>query len=83
MEKSEKIISSLNRIENRLSSTKTILTVPELAEYTKLSVSFIYKLTSKSKIPHYKPGGKIIYFNREEVDQWLMHIRVKPESELI
>ena len=28
------------------------------------------------KIPHYKPTGKLIYFSRSELDDWLLHNRV-------
>ena len=55
-----------------LHSKKKVLTLEELASYTGLSKSHIYKLTSAMAIPHYKPNGKNIYFNRDEVDNWLL-----------
>ena len=30
------------------------------------------KLTANKEIPHYKPRGKMIYFAKEELDEWLL-----------
>lgn len=40
--------------------------------YIGVSESLLYKLTSGKEIPHYKPRGKMIYFAKEELDEWLM-----------
>jgi hypothetical protein len=37
----------------------------------------MYKLTCTSRIPHFKPHGKIIYFSKAEIDAWLMKNPVK------
>lgn len=34
------------------------------------------------EIPHYKPRGKICYFNLQEVEQWLQSNRVATDTEL-
>ncbi len=36
-----------------------------------MSKSKIYKLTSENAIPHRKRGGKTLWFNREELENWL------------
>jgi excisionase family DNA binding protein len=54
-----------------LACFKRVLTVPELAAYTGLSQSYVYKLTSTHAIPHYRPQGKLVYFDRFEIDEWL------------
>lgn len=51
---------------------KTVLNFNEVAEYTGLSKSHLYKLTSTGGIPCYKPTGKKIYFKKEEIDDWLL-----------
>jgi excisionase family DNA binding protein len=51
---------------------KKALTLAETARYTGLSTSQLYKMTFKGTIPHYKPRGKMIYFNREELDAWML-----------
>jgi excisionase family DNA binding protein len=62
----------LSRIENLLLENKTVLNFDEVAEYTGLSKSHLYKLTSTAGIPCYKPSGKKIYFKKTEIDDWLL-----------
>ncbi|EGR1136752.1 MULTISPECIES: helix-turn-helix transcriptional regulator [Gammaproteobacteria] len=52
--------------------TKEVMTINECAQYTGLSVSYLYKLTHKKLIPFFKPMGKRLYFKRTEIDQWLL-----------
>ena len=40
--------------------------------YIGVSESMLYKLTSSKEIPHYKPRGKMVYFAKEELDEWLL-----------
>ena len=62
--------------------TKEVLTSEEVARYMGVSRSYLYKLTMRREIPHYKPMGKICYFNRQEVEQWLQSNRVATDTEL-
>lgn len=62
--------------------TKEVLTSDEVAKYMGVSKSYLYKLTMRHEIPHYKPMGKICYFNRKEVEQWLQSNRVATDDEL-
>ena len=62
--------------------TKEVLTSEEVARYMGVSRSYLYKLTMRREIPHYKPRGKICYFNRQEVEQWLQRNRVATDTEL-
>jgi len=55
---------------------KEILTIEEASEFLGLSTSRLYKMTSNKDIPHYKPGGKKIYLNRQELEQWILNNRV-------
>ncbi|HEY9117391.1 MAG TPA: helix-turn-helix domain-containing protein [Roseivirga sp.] len=72
----------LERIEQLLLGSKTVMTVDEAVIYTGLSKSYLYKLTSAGVIPHYKPNGKQIYFKKEEIDTWLLRNRVRSSSEI-
>ena len=68
----DSIKNILKRIEcNTLLATKTVLTVDDVATLTGLSKSHIYKLTYSHQIPHYKPSGKQVYFDRSEIEEWL------------
>ncbi|GHA68733.1 helix-turn-helix domain-containing protein [Pontibacter akesuensis] len=71
----------LRNIETLLLSQKTVLNFEEVASYTGLSKSYLYKLTSAAQIPHFKPQGKHIYFNKAEVDQWLQRNHTQPLNE--
>lgn len=60
---------------------KEILTVEEASEFLGLSTSRLYKMTSNKEIPHYKPGGKKIYLNRQELEQWILNSRIASTSD--
>ena len=75
------IQEQLEEIKQLLLSGKNILNVNELVSYTSYSKSHIYKLTSQNKIPYSKPGGKAIFFDKKEIDQWLLQNKVSPIDE--
>lgn len=62
--------------------TKEVLTSDEVAQYMGISKSYLYKLTMRQEIPHYKPLGKMCYFNRVEVENWLQSNRVATSEEI-
>lgn len=59
-----------------------LLTLQEASVYLKVSKSYLYKLTSSKKIPFYKPAGKLIYFIKSEIDEWLFEGKVLTVDEL-
>lgn len=61
---------------------KEVLTSDEVARYMGVSKSFLYKLTMRGEIPHYKPTGKMCYFNRRELEQWLQQNRCSSSIEI-
>lgn len=61
---------------------KEVLTSDEAARYMGISKSYLYKLTMKQAIPHYKPMGKMCYFNRAELVEWLQQNRVATTTEI-
>ena len=63
-------------------NTKEVLTTDEAASYMGVSKSYLYKLTMGRKIPHYKPMGKMCFFNRKEIEMWLQANRVATDEEL-
>lgn len=52
-------------------AAKEILTFDEACVYMGVSRSFMYKCTSTNRIPHYKPSGRMIYFKKEELAEWI------------
>ena len=61
---------------------KEVLTTEEAAAYMGMRKSYLYKLTMNKKIPHYKPMGKVCYFQRKELEAWLLSNRVSTDEEL-
>jgi excisionase family DNA binding protein len=82
MDNLQSIDDRLRNIETLLLTKKTVLNFDEVAAYTGLSKSYLYKLTCSGGIPCYKPQGKHIYFNKQEIDQWLLQNRKATISEL-
>ena len=76
------ILSKLEVIErNSLLAAKNVLTIDDVAVLTGMSKSHLYKLTCTRQIPFYRPNGKIVYFDRAELEGWLKQNRVTPEYE--
>jgi len=61
---------------------KEVLNFNETAVYLEVSHSHLYKLTSTGTIPAYKPNGKKLYFNREELNKWLLSNRQTSISDI-
>ena len=61
---------------------KEVLTSEEAAKYMGISMSYLYKLTMRQQIPFYKPMGKMCYFNRHELEEWLQSNRVSSSDEI-
>jgi excisionase family DNA binding protein len=73
----------LNRIEAyTLLAAKNVLSFADVVLLTGLSKSHLYKLTCSHQIPHYKPTGKQIYFDRSEVEEWMKQNRVATMAEI-
>lgn len=67
---------------NTIFCTKEVLTSDEASRYMGVSKSYLYKLTMRGQIPHYKPMGKMCYFNRLELEEWLQSNRIATDSEI-
>lgn len=61
---------------------KQVLNFNEACRFLEVSQSHLYKLTSAGSIPHYKPNGKKLYFNRAELESWLLRNRNSTQEEI-
>lgn len=68
--------------KNLMVCQKEILTLDEAAQYTGMTPSALYKLTSTRKIPFSKPNGKNCFFKRTELEAWLMSNPVATTDEI-
>lgn len=67
---------------NIISTTKAVLTSDEAAKYMGITRSYLYKLTMNAELPFYKPMGKLVYFKREELEEWLLRYRNSTKEEI-
>ena len=65
------LIKRLEKVECDQYVQKDVFTTEEACLFLDISPSQLYKLTSKQKIPHYKPRGKMVYFDKKELVKWL------------
>ena len=72
LEPVENLLQRLDLLENSIYTTKRVFTFQEACMYIGVSESMLYKLTASKEIPHYKPRGKMVYFAKEELDEWLL-----------
>ncbi|MEC3908747.1 helix-turn-helix domain-containing protein [Tamlana sp. 2201CG12-4] len=76
------ILERLDRLEKLLIGHKEVLTFDETCDYTGISRSYLYKLTSSGKIPHSKPNGKMLFFEKKKLVDWLLQNNRKSKQEL-
>jgi len=62
--------------------TKMVLTTDEAALYMGISKSTLYKWSMSRRVPHFKPSGKLLFFNRVELENWLQRNRVSTDDEI-
>jgi excisionase family DNA binding protein len=61
--------------------TKEIFTLEEAALYIGVSRSQMYRLTHLHLIPYYKPSGKLVFFEKAELNKWLRQNQVKSDAQ--
>ena len=59
-----------------------VLSFDEASKFLNLSKSYLYKLTSGNLIPHYKPQGKMLYFEKAELEAWLRQNPIKTSAQI-
>ena len=78
----EAILKQLADIRSySLLAAKNVLSIDDVALLTGLSKSYVYKLTCRKEIPYYKPNGKLIYFDRQEIENWMRRNKVNSVDE--
>ena len=62
--------------------TNELLTTAQAAEYLGIKKSYLHKMMMRKEIPFYKPNGKLCFFDKLELDQWLRRIRISTKEEV-
>lgn len=65
-----------------MENERNLMTTTEAARYLGLKPNYLYKLMMRRAIPYYKPGGKLCFFAKADLDAWLTRVRVKSQSEI-
>lgn len=68
-------------MENLLRDAKQVLTLEEAALFMGISKSSLYKMTHKHELTFFRPNGKIIYFEKSELLNWMRQNRSMSEAE--
>ena len=79
MEKS--IEMRVAELENLVLHSKNVLSFEEASRFLNLSKSYLYTLTSGNLIPHYKPQGKMLYFEKTELEAWLRQNPIRTQAQ--
>jgi prophage regulatory protein len=77
------ILEKLNKLEILLTdSTKKILNIEDLINYTGYKRTYVYKLVHNNIIPYSKPNGKALFFERSEIESWLLQNKIQSKSQI-
>lgn len=71
----------IDSLAQKIFAAKEVLTLEEASIFLGLSKSQLYKLTGSGAIPHYKPGGKFIYFDHSDLIEWVRQNPVKSKKQ--
>ena len=59
----------------------TLMTIDEVSQLVRLSISTIYRLSSERKIPHVKVSGRLL-FDNDRIEQWVQEQAVEVRQPL-
>lgn len=69
------LLERMTQLEKRMNEVvmtqKEMMSFEEARLYLNLSRSYLHKLCSSRLIQYFKPGGKLVYFRRADLDEWL------------
>lgn len=77
------LVEILETLQKQRLEAKDILSLDEASVYLNRSKSSLYKLTFTRQISHYIPSGKMIYFKKKELDEWIIANKVNTREEIV
>lgn len=60
----------------------TLMTFKKVCEEYGMSKDHLYHLNHKNAIPYFKPSGKVIYYEKSDVEKYIRQNRVKSITEI-
>ena len=70
----------LKSLQDAIYTTKEILNMKDVCQYLDISQSLLYKLTCTGEIPHFKPRGKMIFFEKKELIAWIKRNKINDQE---
>ena len=72
----------LEQIQRMFEEKEKPLNANEACKFLGISKSYLYALTHKREIRFSKPNGKIIYFAKSDLIDWMLRKQVKTKDEI-
>lgn len=79
----QEFIELKKQIQNLSHYNKDYLTIEETSLYLGLSKSALYKKRGSGAFNFYQPGGKLIYFKKSELIEWIEKGKVTTAEDLL
>ncbi|SER04773.1 MULTISPECIES: hypothetical protein [Epilithonimonas] len=76
------LLQEVSELKERLYLSKKVFNVKDFSFYSGFKESHIYKLTSKDEIDYSKPNGKMVFFDKEKIDEYLLKNPVKAKTSI-
>ncbi len=64
-----------------MDNKKEFLSTTEAAKYLCIERAWLYKLMQQHVIPYYKPGGKLCYLAKSDLDAYIAKSRIATQEE--
>lgn len=74
--------SRVRTLENLCYSAKEVLNLEEAASFLGIAKSTLYKMTHLNQLPYFKPAGKLIFFEKKALLDWVRGARAMSEEEI-
>ena len=74
--------SRVNKLENLCYMTKEVLNLEEASAFLGIAKSTLYKMTHLNQLPYFKPAGKLIFFEKKKLIDWVRGVKSKSIDEI-
>lgn len=85
LEQERKIVElqeRVKRLENLCYAAKEVLNLEEAATFLGIAKSTLYKMTHLNHLPFFKPAGKLIFFEKKALLDWVRGAKSMSEEEI-
>ena len=72
----------VNKLEDRCFSPKEVMKDEEAYAFLGIAKSTLYKMTHLNQLPFFKPAGKLIFFEKKALLDWVRGAKSLSEEEI-